>query len=423
MRAPAVHGLSEQLTAAINTWKVSATIAYQPLSPAVMEKQRTTASQPRKLTDFFPRYMSGENQDGAGSSHTDCHSTAAAAVEHRQSAPEGTQTDHEEEEDISDPHSPLKEHNKRPATSPLNSPLSRPQVSKKLNLAPSHTAPPPSAWDNPLEQIPTSDKPASASELKNMLQSLYVGIQSNIERALKSTQDRITQVEERTEAVETKVGELVKAHNNMVDNSHENMTEMQKLKDKIADLEDRSRRNNVKIRGIPESVSPPELINYLQTLFKKILPSVTKHDLLIDRAHRLIKPHFLPAATPRDVIARIHFFHVKDMLMAAARKLKELPEPFSSFAIYADISQATANRRREFRQVTETLRAQQIKYTWGHPTKLIVHYKEKVTPIMTPNDGIKYLTQWGIPIAPPPQNKAPASGRHSAGPWDKTTTR
>lgn len=35
---------------------------------------------------------------------------------------------------------------------------------------------------------------------------------------------------------------------------------MQWLTDKVPDLEDRSRRNNLKLWGVPETVTPPELI-------------------------------------------------------------------------------------------------------------------------------------------------------------------
>lgn len=87
---------------------------------------------------------------------------------------------------------------------------------------------------------------------------------------------------------------------------------------KMADIEDRACRNNIKFRGIPESVKPAELTAYLQKLMVAALPSLGPADLTIDRAHRLPKPSFLLAQTPRNVIAQIHFYDIKDQLMRYA---------------------------------------------------------------------------------------------------------
>lgn len=79
-------------------------------------------------------------------------------------------------------------------------------MSKKLNLSPALTTLPLTEPDNPLEEFPALDKPATVLELKHMLQSLYMGIQSNIDRAISHTQAQITYIAERTGDLESKVG-------------------------------------------------------------------------------------------------------------------------------------------------------------------------------------------------------------------------
>lgn len=44
---------------------------------------------------------------------------------------------------------------------------------------------------------------------------------------------------------------------------------------------------------------------------KQLIPSVTDLEMAIDRAHRIPKLDFLPASVPRDVLARINFYHNK----------------------------------------------------------------------------------------------------------------
>lgn len=56
--------------------------------------------------------------------------------------------------------------------------------------------------------------------------------------------------------VEDKMEDLCVAHNHIVDSFYEHSEEINWLKNKIANLEDRCQPNNIKFRGIPESVFP-----------------------------------------------------------------------------------------------------------------------------------------------------------------------
>lgn len=101
------------------------------------------------------------------------------------------------------------------------------------------------------------------------------------------------------------------AYNAVVDKQDDHSNIICQLQLKIADLMDRSRWNNIKIRDIPESVKPNKLGPYLKKLFRKWIPDLTAQDLLIDRFHRIQKPTYLPAAALRDTLARLHYFHIK----------------------------------------------------------------------------------------------------------------
>lgn len=207
-----------------------------------------------------------------------------------------------------------------------------------------------------LDNLPTTNQAASEPFIKEMMLALRSSLQQSFTEALNRQMTVIDGLGERVAHVENKMGEFSEAHNSLVD-AHNNLEEdMATLANKLADLEDRNRRNNVKFRGVPESVPPSELTSYIQHLIKSVLPAVTTHDLIIDRAHRLPKPKGLPEATPRDVIARIHFYHVKDELMQVARKLPQLPEPFRQIHLYADLSQATLQARKRLQPITAALR-------------------------------------------------------------------
>lgn len=74
----------------------------------------------------------------------------------------------------------------------------------------------------------------------------------------------------------------------------------------------------------------------------------------------------------------------------------KLPDLFSRLSMNSDISVATAQKRRMFLPTTKLLGENNIKYRWGHPTKLLTTYQEKMIMIITPEDASKKLQTWGI---------------------------
>ncbi|CAH2284472.1 Hypothetical predicted protein [Pelobates cultripes] len=78
-----------------------------------------------------------------------------------------------------------------------------------------------------------------------------------------------------------------------------------KLWHKIADLEDRSRRNNARFRGVPESITAEKIVEYITTCCATLEKGVWE----IERAHGLPRHTWLMADIPRDVcmFLSLHF--------------------------------------------------------------------------------------------------------------------
>lgn len=135
--------------------------------------------------------------------------------------------------------------------------------------------------EDTLTTFPTTDQAVSESVLKEMMLALGSSIQQGFAAVL----TKQTSVIE-----EAKMGEFAEAHNGLVDAHSHLEDDLASLTAKMADIEDRHRRNNVKFRDVPKSVPPSALSSYVQCLIKILLPSVTTHNLIIDRAHNLPKP-------------------------------------------------------------------------------------------------------------------------------------
>lgn len=132
------------------------------------------------------------------------------------------------------------------------------------------------------------------------------------------------------------------------------------IKDKIADLEYRSRRNNLKIRGIPESVASNHLLQYAHTLFSTLVPSLMAQDLIVDRIHRVPKPSFFSEEIPRDVLLRVHYYHIKEQILQASRKPDSVPSQYTTIRLLSDLSRHTLQRCRNLLTITKALRNHKI---------------------------------------------------------------
>lgn len=74
--------------------------------------------------------------------------------------------------------------------------------------------------------------------------------------------------------------------------------------------------------------------------------------LVIDRAHRIPKPTLLMDNTPWDVLERVHFYHAKEAILLASKKLMNLPEPYIGVKLFADISAIMIQNRKRLSQIT-----------------------------------------------------------------------
>lgn len=136
-----------------------------------------------------------------------------------------------------------------------------------------------------ITDFPTLNQPVMDTTLKDMLVSLRSSLHADIMSITQQFKSEVSAVANRVSHIEIKMGEFASTFNDMVDAYNDRDDELMSLKMKIAVLEDRSRRNNVKIRGIPESVKPPDLKEYFLNLMKAALPDVPLEDLVIDSIH------------------------------------------------------------------------------------------------------------------------------------------
>ncbi|KAJ1169313.1 hypothetical protein NDU88_001206 [Pleurodeles waltl] len=110
------------------------------------------------------------------------------------------------------------------------------------------------------------------------------------------------------------------------------------------DLENQSRRNNIRIRGAPTGAQEEDLLSFVQALFHQILREPTEREVCIYRVHRVRPSH----APPDDILACIHNFPLKEHKLQAAREQHPLKFRGHTLLLYQDFAAITLQKRTDF---------------------------------------------------------------------------
>lgn len=121
----------------------------------------------------------------------------------------------------------------------------------------------------------------------------------------------------------------------------------------LEDLEDRSRRNNVRLRGIPEALDQENLQDMVKSIFENILKDAMPLNLELDRVHRALGPKSKDINRPRDVVCRLHYFAHREAILRKAWETGTIDFKGGQVKILPDLSRATLQRRTLLRPLLE----------------------------------------------------------------------
>ncbi|KAL0146627.1 hypothetical protein M9458_057967 [Cirrhinus mrigala] len=131
-----------------------------------------------------------------------------------------------------------------------------------------------------------------------------------LERSSSDHSDRITELE------------------NLISTLNDHLTH---LDAKCEDLEGRSRRNNIRLVGLPEGSEGSRPTEYVAQLLQE------------------------KGQPPRPLVIRVHYFHVRTEILQRAAKLSPLNYDGKRLSIFADYTTAVAKKRSAFRDVKRVL--------------------------------------------------------------------
>lgn len=202
------------------------------------------------------------------------------------------------------------------------------------------------------------EEEVTATMLRDMMQSLKADICNSIEEAIKGLQTDIAAVkselstttgalqqtinlqEERLAAVEDTATKTSDGLAEMEVTVSALKGEIRTLQSKCEDLENRSRRNNLRIVGIPEGAEGKTPTAFISNLLKDLFNFDDQP--LIGQAHRLSQVKPRTGQQPRPFILRVHYFHVKEQILRLAREKGDLAYNDRAKYIFGDLTAGEA---------------------------------------------------------------------------------
>lgn len=256
--------------------------------------------------------------------------------------------------------------------------------------------------------------PLSKADLDNSLTTIFEKlvdkIESEVHKSTTALSQEIASIGNRTDILETKHDELSLAHNDLRKDYETLADSFAFMQAQVEDLDNRNRRHNIRLRGVPETVT--DLMPTVSKIFHNLLPDRPPSAFTCDRIHRALRPKPTPDKPPRDIIMCMKDFLVKEDIMRAARNSPNISLEGKKLQIYPDISPATLDRRRRMKEVTNILQAARIKYRWGFPFKLTIPYNGSTYTVYNIIEGKELLVKLGL-LEPEPPNRFPVTPRSS----------
>ncbi|KAG8539029.1 hypothetical protein GDO81_021584 [Engystomops pustulosus] len=161
--------------------------------------------------------------------------------------------------------------------------------------------------------------------------------------------------------------------------------------DRADDLENRLRRNNVRVVGLPEKVEGSDPVSFFENWLKNMLPADTFSPFFtVERAHRVPFRPGPPGGNPRPFLARLLHFRDRDSILRAVRTKGEILYANSRVSFYPDFSASVRKQRAQFTEVRARLRDKGYKYSMMYPAKLRIVDGQKTRFFTCPTEALHW---------------------------------
>ncbi len=168
--------------------------------------------------------------------------------------------------------------------------------------------------------------------------------------------------------------------------------QLERLTEKMTDVEDRSRRNNVRLVGLPEGAEGSNAAGFLRVNLSKWIPSLKGRDIEIDRAHRVYDGG-RGSDRPRTLIFRVLRWHDRSEILKGARQAYPVKcRTMSHYYFFPNFSPATTIRRKAFNPVLKKMTSLGLQPFLIYPAVIKLRHKGEQKSFDSPQKAEDFIS-------------------------------
>ncbi|KAI4905219.1 hypothetical protein NFI96_008937 [Prochilodus magdalenae] len=208
---------------------------------------------------------------------------------------------------------------------------------------------------------------------------------------------RITETEQRVSETETWSMEANEA-------LLEALKQQRALQEKLTDQEGRSRRNNIRIFGLPEDAEGSSMLLFVETLLRTELSLPSEIELQIQRAHRALAPKPSSGQPPRSTVVNFLQYTVKETVLKKAWQ-KKIQYQGRTLSFDHDYAMEVNQKRKEYIGIKKALKERGIRFQTPL-TKMRIHWEGGPRTYGNAREAAEDLRRRGIEVEIPSSNTA-----------------
>lgn len=214
----------------------------------------------------------------------------------------------------------------------------------------------------------------SVGEIKQQMEKL--------DKRLTTVEHRVSNAEDRSIRHERALGYLLRRE--------------ARLTAKQDDMENRLRRNNIRVYGIPEEAEGKEMVPFMVEFFRTTLTLKDDVEIKLERALRAMAPKPKTKASTRSIIVRFLDFSVKQAVLQQAWKQRDITFQGQKVYFDQDYSPDVQRKRKKVREVIKRLREKNIKAQSAYPAQLKVFLDTGVKVFPSLLEAQSFLKELGV---------------------------
>ena len=267
----------------------------------------------------------------------------------------------------------------------------RSKLTSKTSPTLERTSPTTSGDSDPKPGV--SDDTSMFEEIRKMSATLQVVATDvvSIKETTKELKDAVENIQMRLGEAEQRIADVEDVNTRMEESMEKCDKRLETMWMRVEDLENRSRRNNVRVVGLKEGKEETgKVIQYVEKILSQGL-GLSGSEFEIERAHRSMAPVPGPNQPPRTILMRFLRSAARDKVLQVAKERRGIDWEDGKLSFYEDVTRELAEKRKAFTPVKRRLHQLNVRHRLVYPATLIFTWKGQKKSFRDSKEAEKFV--------------------------------